>query len=378
MEKEVITTLEELECKAIKQAFTTGSEAYLEMVDGKIYMFESENLRLTNAASNKRICDHHHIIKVKMEKHESLKQVRVIIECASSYMVILIYEIEDLSVDTIITVKETPFTITDFEVSTLKYEAEEVSRDLNSKLIGENVKKVLKSDLWDSAIIVTEHNTLRIKNSGEPETKIKFELDKLEGRTIAHVECAIASIESVLLRVYANNLSVGPAEPIGTIEITKPNPSRLYLEVEEKDMYQISNYGYNFSFSDLVGQTIIDIERDEDDEELVFTMDGGYKFTLYHIQDCCEHVYLSDICGNLEDLMGTPLLQAEETTHDASDEEETTDNSATWTFYKLATIKGVVTLRWVGQSNGYYSESVDIAISHINNQNDTDKKVYLQ
>ena len=64
----------------------------------------------------------------------------------------------------------------------------------------------------------------------------------------------------------------------------------------------------------------------------------------------------------MSDLVGSPILMAEEVTyvdeHPPEIGHRQTDESWTWTFYKFATVKGYVTIRWLGESNGYYSESV--------------------
>jgi hypothetical protein len=112
-------------------------------------------------------------------------------------------------------------------------------------------------------------------------------------------------------------------------------------------------------FEDLKGQTLTAI-KNFDDEQLALITKEGNVYRLYHEQDCCECVRISDICGDLADLIGEPLLEAEEVCSEVpQNEEEYAGDSQTWTFYKLTTRKGSVTIRWLGESNGYYSESVD-------------------
>lgn len=112
-------------------------------------------------------------------------------------------------------------------------------------------------------------------------------------------------------------------------------------------------------FEDLKGKTLQSITHTED--TMTFTDTEGTQYQLYHYQDCCENVTIEDIIGDLDDLIGTPILKAEENTSNDNPEDITKEyqESFTWTFYNLATIKGYVTIRWYGESNGYYSESVD-------------------
>lgn len=134
----------------------------------------------------------------------------------------------------------------------------------------------------------------------------------------------------------------------------------------------------------LIGKTLTKIVGGKEDEELFFHTECGRVYKMYHQQSCCEGVCIDDIIGDFKDLIGTPILVAEEVVsedeppitgltpeqyaahkelnYDPDKETHDGDDSHTWTFYKLATGKGWVDIRWYGSSNGYYSESVDFEV----------------
>jgi len=115
-------------------------------------------------------------------------------------------------------------------------------------------------------------------------------------------------------------------------------------------------------FDELKGRCLFRVTR-LGDEEIRFYLTESNYVRMYHRQDCCESVYIEDICGDLNDLVGAPLLEAEEVEGYTADTEwAAPDESYTWTFYKFSTRQGSVTIRWYGSSNGYYSESVDIEV----------------
>ena len=106
----------------------------------------------------------------------------------------------------------------------------------------------------------------------------------------------------------------------------------------------------------LVGQEIVKIEVLNHTELIIHTTDDVYK--MHHEQDCCEKVYLEDICGDLDDMLGV-VVNAYSSSNLVKDQTQSCDKEQQqWTFYHISTIKGTVTLRWYGASNGYYATEV--------------------
>lgn len=107
----------------------------------------------------------------------------------------------------------------------------------------------------------------------------------------------------------------------------------------------------------LIGVTLVEIQNAQaGSDRVTLHASDGRRWLLYHQRDCCESVRVEQIDGDVDDMLGSPLVMAEEVEEKRSAERG--EDGETWTFYKFATAKGYVTFRWCGQSNGYYSESV--------------------
>lgn len=125
-------------------------------------------------------------------------------------------------------------------------------------------------------------------------------------------------------------------------------------------MYEDEDFGL------LVGKTLTDI--DVSDEEVLFVCNDDSAFRAYHMQDCCESVYLARINGDAESLVGETIVESEDIILDEwPDDEEKPSylDSWTWTYHRVKTDSGkIVVFKWLGQSNGYYSESVYLTRTH--------------
>jgi hypothetical protein len=118
----------------------------------------------------------------------------------------------------------------------------------------------------------------------------------------------------------------------------------------------------NTFLKSLIGKTFHDFTLTN--ETFRLWLNAVKYFELSHNQSCCESVYIESIDGDLKDLIGSPLIMAEVVSNEEGDGRPKPDSSfgdeQLWTFYKFATVKGYVTIRFYGESNGYYSMGVDI------------------
>jgi len=112
----------------------------------------------------------------------------------------------------------------------------------------------------------------------------------------------------------------------------------------------------NVNINELINKTLLQIIFTNNQRKIVFYCSDGTIYSMYHERDCCEIVYIEDIIGDTKNLINSPILMAEKITNSGYKNKKET--RYTWTFYKFATIKDYVTIRWYGYSNGYYSEEV--------------------
>lgn len=123
------------------------------------------------------------------------------------------------------------------------------------------------------------------------------------------------------------------------------------------------SYEHRTEFSNLIGKTLSDVTGlVKGGDQIRFSCSDGSRFVMLHRQDCCESVNIEDVVGDVADLIGSPIVLAEESTSRTNPPGVPVpeyQDSHTWTFYRIATQKGHVDIRWYGESNGWYGEDVD-------------------
>ena len=135
------------------------------------------------------------------------------------------------------------------------------------------------------------------------------------------------------------------------IEKVEMNMKLIEIHCKPFDYRYRSNN--RFGLDELVGKAVRGLAYN-DEYFQILTDDCVYAF--YHEYDCCESVWLTQVDGISDKIIGSRIVMAEEVTDYGS----IVGGTVTWTFYKIGTTKGIIDFRFQGESNGYYSESVDL------------------
>ena len=110
--------------------------------------------------------------------------------------------------------------------------------------------------------------------------------------------------------------------------------------------------------SELLGYTLSAVEHNQDWDYITFTRTDGVQVKMYHKQECCEHVWVEEIHGDLQALVGYPLTTAEVYTRDGHNQY---GNNQMFTFYRIGNERHLATIRWCGESH-YYSIDVTVEV----------------
>ena len=119
------------------------------------------------------------------------------------------------------------------------------------------------------------------------------------------------------------------------------------------------------NIQELAGKKIVAIDIVDDpkkDHEIRIEIEGGRVFRFYHNQDCCESVRIAapkDSDGSLLSLIGKEIREVTQE-EDRDDGADTDYDSWTKTTITFRTDSETVISRWIGESNGFYSEDVDL------------------
>lgn len=102
-------------------------------------------------------------------------------------------------------------------------------------------------------------------------------------------------------------------------------------------------YGYDLAL--LIGKTLVEVVGGEYGELLHMIGDDGTEYVLGNAQTRDDGyqqspVWIEDIAGDLNDMVGSPIVQAEEVSS------LSVPGNGGWTFYRISTAKGQVVLRF--------------------------------
>lgn len=141
--------------------------------------------------------------------------------------------------------------------------------------------------------------------------------------------------------------------------IEKVEMNMKLVEVNWTPFDYLYRSNHRCDIDDLVGKVIKGWAY-SDEYFQILTDDCIYVF--YHEYSCCESVWLTQVDGISDKIIGSRIVIAEVVTKTGEDGVIDTDNydSVTWSFYKIGTNKGMIDFRFQGESNGYYSETVDL------------------